>query len=140
MNKALVIHHSKTGTTMKLGREIADFCYQQGIVSKLISIEEFNKKDLIGVNYLFLGCWTHGHFIFNQHPDANWVEFAEKLPELNDRKIILFTTYKIATGSMFRKMKERLKCNSKQLTLELKSRNGHLKNESYDLLRKTIYR
>jgi len=41
---------------------------------------------------------------------------------------------------MFRKMKERLKCNSKQLTLELKSRNGHLKNESYDLLRKTIYR
>ena len=36
MNKALIIHHSKTGTTLKLGREIADFCNQQGINSRLI--------------------------------------------------------------------------------------------------------
>jgi len=139
MNKALIIHHSKNGTTLKFGREIADFCNKRGINSRLISIDEFNKKDLAGVDYLFLGCWTHGHFIFNQHPDINWVEFAEKLPELNDRKIILFTTYKIATGSMFRKMKERLKCDSKHISLELKSRDGHLKYDSYDLLRKTIY-
>lgn len=139
MNKALIIHHSKTGTTLKFGREIADFCKKRGINSRLISIEEFNKKDLAGVNYLFLGCWTQGHFIFNQHPDINWVQFAEKLPDLNDRKIILFTTYKIATGTMFRKMKEQLKCDSKYFALELKSRNGRLKNENSDLLRKTIY-
>jgi len=139
MNKALIIHHSKTGTTLKFGREIADFCNQQDINSSLISIEEYTKNDLIGVDYLFLGCWTHGYFIFNQHPDTNWVEFAEKLPVLNDRKIILFTTYKIATGSMFRKMKERLKCDSKNGILELKSRNGCLKNETCDLLKKTIY-
>jgi len=140
MNKALIIHHSKTGTTLKYGREIADFCNRRGINSRLISIEDFNKKDLAGVDYLFLGCWTHGHFIFNQHPDTDWVDFANKLPDLNDRKIILFTTYKIATGSMFRKMKEQLKCDSKHITLELKSRNGSLKNEGYDLLRKIIYK
>ena len=140
MNKALIIHHSKTGTTLKYGREIADFCNRRGINSRLISIEDFNKKDLAGVDYLFLGCWTHGHFIFNQHPDTDWVDFANKLPDLNDRKIILFTTYKIASGSMFRKMKEQLKCDSKHITLELKSRNGSLKNEGYDLLRKIIYK
>ena len=45
MNKALIIHHSKTGTTLKFGREIADFCNQQDINSSLISIEEYTKNE-----------------------------------------------------------------------------------------------
>ena len=138
MNTALIIHHSKTGTTKEFGRRLADFCNLQGINYSFISIEEYTKENLEGVDYLFLGCWTHGHFIFNQHPDPEWVAFATKLPNLTNRKIVLFTTYKIATGSMFRKMKEHLKFNTESMVLELKSRNGHLKKENYELLRNTI--
>jgi len=134
MNKALIIHHSKTGTTKKYGNEIAEYCLQNGIETKVVSIEEFNKKELDKVDYLFLGCWTHGHLIFNQHPDKNWVDFANQLPAITNQKIVLFTTYKVATGSMFRKMKEQLKCDSELIKLELKSRNGRLHESSVTLL------
>jgi len=138
MNTALIIHHSKTGTTKEFGRRIADFCNLQGINYSFISIEEYTKEHLEGVDYLFLGCWTHGHFIFNQHPDPEWVAFATKLPKLTHHKIVLFTTYKIATGSMFRKMKEHLIFNPQSMVLELKSRRGSLKKENSDLLKNTI--
>jgi hypothetical protein len=46
---------------------------------------------------------------------------------------MLFTTYKIATGSMFRKMKELSKCDSKLIQFELKSQNRKLNEISLDL-------
>jgi len=138
MDKALIIHHSKTGTTKKFGTEIAEFCKQKGIEAMVVSIDEFNRQDLMQVEYLFLGCWTQGYFVFNQHPDKKWVEFANQLHVINNKKIVLFTTYKIATGSMFRKMKERLKCDSKFIKLELKSRNGKLNESGLDLLATTL--
>jgi len=138
MNKALIIHHSKTGTTKKFGTEIAEFCKQKGIDTKMISIDEFKRQDLLKVDYLFLGCWTCGHFVFHQHPDTKWVEFANQLPVINNKKIVLFTTYKIATGSMFRKMRERLKCDSKLIQHELKSRNGKLNETNLDLLTNSL--
>jgi hypothetical protein len=50
----------------------------------------------------------------------------------------LFTTYKIAMGSMFRKMNERLKCDSKFIQLELKSRNGKLNETNLYLLANSL--
>ena len=138
MNKALIIHHSKTGTTKKFGTEIAEFCKQKGIEAKVVSIDEFNQRELMKVEYLFLGCWTQGYFVFNQQPDKKWVEFANQLPVINNKQVVLFTTYKIATGSMFRKMKERLKCDSKFIKLELKSRNGKMNESGLDLLAITL--
>jgi len=138
MNKALIIHHSKTGTTQKLGTEIAELCKQKGIEAKVVSIDEFIRQDLVKVDYLFLGCWTQGLFLFNQHPDKKWVEFANQLPVINNKQVVLFTTYKIATGSMFRKMKERLKCDSKFIGLELKSRNGKLNEIDLDILTNSL--
>jgi len=52
--------------------------------------------------------------------------------------MVLFPTYKVATGSMFRKMNERLKCDSGLIKLELKSGNGKLDGDSTGLLRNTI--
>jgi flavodoxin len=138
MNKALIIYHSKTGTTRKMGQEIAKLCTESNIESKVISIEAFNKKDLAKVDYLFLGCWTHGHLIFNQHPEKEWVEFADKLPEIKYKKIVLFTTYKVATGSMFRKMKAHLKCEPNSVKLQLKSRNSRIKETDILTLKKYL--
>jgi flavodoxin len=138
MNKALIIYHSKTGTTKKLGVEIAELCNQNGLEAKVISIEEFTKKDLDKADNLFLGCWTQGHLIFNQHPAKEWVEFAKELPVIFNKKIVLFTTYKVATGSMFRKMKEQLTYDLDCLKLELKSRNGRLRTDDLLSLKREI--
>jgi flavodoxin len=135
MKKALIIYHSKTGTTKNLANEIGNFCNQNGIDPQVVSIEEFKKDALKDVDYLFLGCWTHGLMILFQHPDEHWVKFADSLPELKGKKIGLFTTYKIATGSMFNKMKKHINCETGDFKMELKSRDGKLHQSNTDLLK-----
>ena len=99
---------------------------REGITSKVVSIFKFDPQDLEGVDIVLLGCWTSGLMIIFQHPERTWVEFAKTLPNLHRKKIILFTTYALATGTMFSGMKKHLKCNSEDIVLELKSRNGQL--------------
>lgn len=138
MKQALVIYHSQTGTTRRMGIDIRNFCKANGIEPKFLSTSEYTPDVLENTDYLFLGCWTHGLFFFLQHPEKAWVEFAEKLPVLTDKKIVLFTTYKIATGSMFKQMRKRLKCKPENILLELKSRNGDLNKKQEQQLKKLI--
>jgi flavodoxin len=137
MSKALIIYHSKTGTTRKLGEDIARTCAALSIESKVIPIESFNMEDLASVDYLFLGCWTHGLFIINQHPEKAWVDFAKQLPAIEAKKVVLFTTYKLATGSMFRNMRKRLKVDVSRLKLQLRSKTSRLKDD--DVVRLKTY-
>lgn len=138
MSKALIIYHSKTGTTRKLGQDIARICAEMSIETKIIPIEAFKKEDLESVDYLFLGCWTHGLFIFNQHPDNEWVDFAKQFPAIEHKKLVLFTTYKLATGSLFRRMRKHLKYDSSSLEWQLKSKNSRLNDADVDRL-KTVF-
>jgi len=138
MKKALIVYNSKTGITKKFGQEIESFCNQNGLKTEIASIDEFKKEALVGVDYLFLGSWTHGLMILLQHPDQLWVKFADSLPELKGIKIVLFTTYKLATGSMFKKMKAHIKSDPTNIVLELKSRNGKLLDANEVLLKEII--
>jgi len=138
MKKALIVYNSKTGITKKFGEEIESFCSQNGLKTEIVSIDEFKKETLVEIDYLFLGCWTSGLMILLQHPDQLWVKFADSLPELKAMKIVLFTTYKLATGSIFKKMKAHIKCDPTNIVLELKSRNGKLLGSNVALLKNTI--
>lgn len=126
MKKALIIYNSKKGTTKKFGNEIGNFLKSKSIDSKIIPIYDFNENEITGYDYIFLGCWTSGLFFCMQHPQQDWIEFSKKLPNLKNKKVGLFTTYKLATGSMFNKMKIHLKGKIENITMELKSRNGML--------------
>jgi flavodoxin len=134
MKRALVIYHSQTGNTRGLGIDIHNLCKANGMESKVIATDEFTPTALENADYLFLGCWTHGLMILLQHPEKAWVEFAQKLPDLKDKKVVLFTTYKLATGSMFRQMRKHLKCNPSDIVLEMKSRNADLSEKNKQLI------
>jgi flavodoxin len=138
MKSALIIYNSKTGITEKFGKEIESFCSQNGLETKIVSINEFKEDSHIDDEYLFLGTWTHGLMILLQHPDKNWVTFTRSLPDLKGKKMVLFTTYKLATGSMFSKMRKLIRCEPHDIVLELKSRNGKL-SDSNALLLKNIF-
>ena len=138
MKKALIVYHSKNGTTEKFGNEIGSLCTKAGLGINTISLDEFTQEALNGVDFIFLGCWTHGLMVLFQHPDEQWVKFAQTLPELNGRKIVLFTTYKIATGSMFKKMRKHIKCSTDDILMELKSRDGRF-SEGYGELLTAIH-
>jgi len=126
MKKAIILYHSKTGITKKYAENISGYLKGHDIATELLTIQEFSKGHLDKTDTVFLGCWTSGLFLFLQHADKEWVKFASTLPALNTKDVVLFTTYKVATGSMFRNMRKKLNGKVKEIRAELKSRNGSL--------------
>ena len=138
MLKAAIVYHSRTGTTRMLAKQIAAFLDNHQIEARVLSIGECTDQALAEVDYLLLGCWTQGLFFIMQRPDELWVDFAHKLPALGVPRVGLFTTYKIATGSMFRKMRRHLGDRVGQVRLELKSRNGQLSRRQQSALERFV--
>ncbi len=126
MRKAIIIYQSKKGTTKQLSNEIADFVKYNEINTRVTSIEDFDETDLSTYDYIFLGCWTKGLLFLAQHPDAQWQNSVKSLRLPDHANIALFTTYKIATGSMFMKMKACLPENHREGVLTIRSRSSQL--------------
>ncbi len=126
MATAAIVYRSRSGTTRRFAEEIGAFLRTRGIDARVESIGDCDLTTLADVDYLLLGCWTNGLFVLRQHPDGPWVGFARELPALTRPRIGLFTTYKLATGSMFAKMRDPLAGRTPAVSLELKSRDGHL--------------
>jgi flavodoxin len=138
MKRALITYCSRTGITKGLSYQIELACKRQGVETSLMSIEKFGPEALTGVDYVFLGCWTHGLMITMQHPEKSWVAFARSLPDLTGKRIILFTTYKLAVGRMFRKMRRVLKCKPQDVVLEVKSRGTSLSETDQTALKEIL--
>ncbi|MHB8399450.1 MAG: flavodoxin family protein [Candidatus Limnocylindrales bacterium] len=126
MKKAVIVYQSRTGTTRRLAEEIGAFLATREIEPTVVSIAECDVRALSGLDYLFLGCWTGGLMVALQHPDEPWIEFARGLPAIVGPRVGLFTTYKIASGSMFAQMRRHLGSRIPAIGLELRSRTGRL--------------
>ena len=124
--KTSIIYNSHSGTTLAYAEEIGTFLSDNGIECKVSSIDDYDKEYLRSSDLVMLGCWTNGLMIFAQHPDRAWKQFVADMPDIRNKPIALFTTYKIATGSMFRKMEKILAGKSDPPKAILKSRNKQL--------------
>ena len=126
MPTAAVVYRSATGTTRRLAEEIGAHLETRGITTTVQSVGDADPVALAGVDLVLLGCWTSGLLVVAQHPDAPWMAFVRDLPALGPARVGLFTTYKLATGSMFGRMRTALAGKADRIDLELKSRDGHL--------------
>ena len=125
--KFTIVYQSKRGTTAAYARAIAMYLWQKGMNVSLCATSDFDAKKLEGCDCLMLGCWTSGWFVVNQHPNSIWSDFAdEKLQGELPPKVVLFTTYKIHTGSMFKRMWCRLNHEGVELVGTMKSKTGML--------------
>ncbi len=138
MKQALIVYQSKTGTTKKYGFAIRDFLSTIDIEAKAIPVQNFTNEDAGKADFLFLGCWTSGLFVILQHPDKKWSEFARQLPELKDKKVALFTTYKLLTGSMFKNMKQKLSGKISDIGLALKAKGIELSVKDKEKLKQFV--
>lgn len=134
MKKALIYYLSKKGTTKYFAEEICEYLQTKNIETKSVSIYDYSPEQLNDFDIVFLGAWTHGLFIALQHPDKPWVEFAKQLPDLKGKKIGLFTTYKLATGSLFKKMQKHLGSKIDGVDIILKSKGEKLQEEHKKVL------
>jgi flavodoxin len=139
MKKAVIIYRSKTGTTKKLGERIYDYLQKNGILAHIRSIDEIQNLDFLEYDFFFLGCWTSGLLFFMQRPEKSWIDFAQKLPVLKSERTILFTTYKLRTGSMFSEMRKYLRfADDSGNFYEVKSRNGQLNERILLIINKSL--
>ena len=132
--KASIIYNSHSGTTQAYAGEIGSFLSGKGIECKISSIDDYDKEYLISSDLVLLGCWTNGLMIFAQHPDSAWKKFVQEMPVIKKKTLALFTTYKIATGSMFRKMENILTDKSDPPKAILKSRSKQLTDKNRSTL------
>lgn len=126
MTTAAVVYRSSGGTTRQLAEEIGEHLRAHGIDARVQSVGEAQPAALAEADLVLLGCWTSGLFVVAQHPDEPWLAFVRDLPPLARSRVGLFTTYKLATGSMFARMRAALDTRAPHVDLELKSRGGHL--------------
>jgi flavodoxin len=126
MSTAVIVYRSATGTTRGLAEEIGAHLGSRGVDVAVHSVGECDPASLAGADIVLLGCWTSGYLVVGQHPDEPWLAFVRDLPTLGQARVGLFTTYKLATGSMFRRMRAALGPKVGRVDLELKSRDRHL--------------
>jgi flavodoxin len=138
MTSAAIVYRSATGTTRRLAEEIGAHLESRGLDVAVQSVGECEPASLASADIVLLGCWTSGLLVVAQHPDEPWLAFARDLPALGQARVGLFTTYKIATGSMFSRMRAALGPRVGNVGLELKSRNGHLPRDGRAVLDRFI--
>jgi len=126
MKRAVIVYRSRTGTTRRLAEEIGRFLASRDIEPRVVSVGDCEVQALRDVDFLLLGCWTSGLMIVRQHPDQLWIDFVEAIPSITVPRVGLFTTYKLATGSMFAQMRGHLADRLPAPGLELKSRSSAL--------------
>jgi flavodoxin len=134
MKNAVIIYHSKTGTTKKYARELSLALQSKGITISEFSIAQYKPETVLNADIVLLGCWTSGLFFFLQKPEKTWVEFAKELSILKSQKLAFFTTFKVRTGSMFRNMKKHIGSENAMLAPELKSKNGKITSSDEKIL------
>ncbi len=126
MTRTAIVYRSRTGVTRRMAEEMADLLEARGMPVELGAVDQCDPGSMAGVDVLLLGCWTEGLFVIRQHPDHAWIDFVRQLPALPNTRIGLFATYKLATGRMFSEMRRHLAGHAPAVSLELKSRDGHL--------------
>lgn len=134
MKKAIIIYQSKKGTTRKMGEAISSILDAKGIATEVEDLTNCEKRDLTSYDYVFLGCWTKGLMVIAQHPDTVWKKIVRTLRIEETSKLVLFTTYKIATGTMFRQMMKSLPQVHPVVCGQIKSKTGALDHPSAGVL------
>jgi hypothetical protein len=126
MKRAIVVYRSHSGVPRRYADEIGAYLVARGVASSVASVGECDPASLAVADFVLLGCWTSGLMVILQHPDMPWLAFARDIPPSPGPKTALFTTYKLATGSQFRRMRAALAGRVAEPALELKSRDGRL--------------
>jgi flavodoxin len=99
-----IIHESYSGTTKQAAKHMGERLIGLGHTCDVLGTYEIQSTELTRYDFLFLGCWTHGLFIIGQHPTKDWKAYIQSIPSLEGKSCAVFTTYKLATGPMLRKM------------------------------------
>jgi len=136
MKKAVIYYQSKTGTTKAFAESISAYLNVQQVLNRCYDVNNYHESQISDADVVVMGGWTKGLMVILQHPDKAWTDFAKSIQLPENAKTALFTTFKIRTGSMFRKMKQA--AGLEKSVPKLKSRDGSLTEQDKAVLCKLI--
>ena len=114
--KAVVLYYSHKGKTARYAREIAMYLWSKGLSVSLSAVTDYDPARLGEADFLITG-WPH----------ERWRDFSRGIAgRVPAGRTLLFTTYKIRTGSLFRRMREALGLTGRDEVPCLASRSGLL--------------
>jgi len=120
--KACVLYFSQTGNTRKFAEAIADSL-------KIPAVFDTTTTDPSAVDefdVVILGTPVHG---FN--PSKGVLSFVESLPEGNNKRTILFCTYRLWKGRTFGKLKKELKKKGYSTILCVSAKGKEFSKETF---------
>lgn len=127
--KATILYQSKKGRTAGWARAMAMYLWSKGVNVSYGPISDFKEEQLRDSDLLLLGSWTTGWFVVNQNPSKVWIEASKKLPATLPPHLVLFATYKVRTGAIFKRMKGCLNLSDVKQVDTMKSKTGILSDE-----------
>ena len=136
--EALIVYSNKNGTTRRYAETIANLIKRKFNSLKIKSIEEASSEDIAGCDVLYLGCSTDGMMVFGQKPEQPWIDFVSKVPHMEGKKTVLFTTYKFSTGKVFQRMKLYLQPKGYKVIGSMKSQDGNLNYNTLAVLKYSV--
>jgi flavodoxin len=122
--RVAIVYDSETGTTRKAAEAMADIVRAAGHECSLGPIHEADAASVASADAICVGCWTQGLFIVAQHPTDRAMLFVDRLPPLDGKPAAVFTTYKLAVGSMLDQLATRLEGRGARVSGRFKARGG----------------
>lgn len=120
--RVAIVYDSETGTTKRAAEEMAGIVRAAGHECDVGPINEADAAAVSAADALCVGCWTQGLFIVAQHPTDRAMLFIDRLGPLEGKPVAVFTTYKLAVGSMLRQLAARLEARGATVTGQFKAR------------------
>jgi flavodoxin len=99
-----IVYDSSTGTTAEAAGAMGRVMEEQGHKCRVQSVAEADPAGVSEADLICIGTWVKGLFIILQHPTAGSMDFIERMENLADKKVVVFCTYKLATGSTLSQM------------------------------------
>ena len=99
-----IIYESSTGTTAKAAETMGKTFEELGHTCRVQSVAKADPADVLEADLICVGSWVKGLFIILQHPTEGTMQFIERLGDLSGKKVVVFCTYKLATGKTLRQM------------------------------------
>jgi flavodoxin len=128
MNVAIV-YDSSTGTTAKAARAMGKTMEENGHQCTVQLVTDADPAKVSAADLICVGSWVKGLFIIMQHPTDESMQFIERLENLAGKKVLVFCTYKLATGSTLPKMAKALEGKGAKVVGQFKYRGPEPNSE-----------
>jgi flavodoxin len=119
--KACVLYFSMTGNTRRFAEAISD-----ALEIPVFDVNDTEPSAVNGFDTLILGTPVHG---FN--PSKEILSFADRLPDGNGKRTMLFCTCRLWKGRTFGKLKKELKKKNYKTILSVSKRGRELTKENF---------